>query len=75
MLCLSSKTYCCYDSKSQKYKFSSKGLKKRALEDSGDGPMAKYRQVLDEAVNLSQRIEDLKRLTMQSQLMDKLKKD
>ena len=52
MLCLCSKTYCCYDSKSQKYKFSSKGLNKRALEDSGDGPMAKYRQVLDEAVNL-----------------------
>ena len=37
MLCLCSKTYCCYDSKSQKYKFSSKGLNKRALEDSGDG--------------------------------------
>ena len=32
-------------------KFRSKGLYKRALEDSGDGPMAKYRQVLDEAVN------------------------
>ena len=27
-------------------------VNKRALEDSGDGPMAKYRQVLDEAVNL-----------------------
>ena len=53
MLCLCSKTYCCYDSKSQKYKFSSKGLNKPALEDSGDGPMAKYRQVLDEAVNLN----------------------
>ena len=51
MLCLCSKTYCCYISKSQKYKFRSKGLNKRALEDSGDGPMAKYRQVLDEAVN------------------------
>ena len=52
MLCLCSKTYCCYDSKSEKYKFSSKDLNKSALEDSGDGPMAKYRQVLDEAVNL-----------------------
>ena len=52
MVCLCSKTYCCYDSKSQKYKFSSKSLNKRALEDSGDGPMAKYRQVLEEAVNL-----------------------
>ena len=36
MLCLCSKTYCCYDSKSQNYKFSSKGLNKRALEDSRD---------------------------------------
>ena len=52
MLCLCSKTYCCYDNKGQKYKFSSKGLNKRALEESGDGPMAEYRQVLDEAVNL-----------------------
>ena len=52
MLCMCSKTYCCYDSKNQRYKFSSKGLNKRALGDSGDGPMAKYRQVLDEAVNL-----------------------
>ena len=32
------------------YKFSSKRLNKRALEHSGNGPMAKYRQVLDEAV-------------------------
>ena len=29
MLCLRSKTYCCYDRKSNKYKVSSKGLKKK----------------------------------------------
>ena len=29
MLCLCRKTYCCYDSKRQKYKFSSKGLNNR----------------------------------------------
>ena len=52
MLCLRSITYCCYDNKSQKYMFSSKGLSKCALEDSGDGPMAKNRLVLDEAMNL-----------------------
>ena len=52
MLCLCSKTYCCYDSKSDKFKFSSKGFNKRTLEDTGDGPMSKYRRVLDEAVNL-----------------------
>ena len=31
MLCLCSKTYCCYDRKCNKYKFSSKGLNKRTL--------------------------------------------
>ena len=31
MLCLCSKTYCCYDNKSDKFKFSSKGLNKRVL--------------------------------------------
>ena len=53
MLCLWSKTYCCYDNKSDKFKFSSKGLNKRVLEDSGDGPMSKYRRLLDEAINLT----------------------
>ena len=52
-LCLCSKTYCCYDNKSDKFKFSSKGLNKRVLEDSGDGPLAKYRRVLDEVINLT----------------------
>ena len=31
MLCLCSKSYCCYDRKSNKYKFSSKGLNRRIL--------------------------------------------
>ena len=53
MLCLCSKTYCRYDNKSDKFKFSSKGLIKRVLEDSGDGPLAKYRRVLDEVINLT----------------------
>ena len=51
MLCLCSKTYCCYDKKSNKFKLSSKGLNKRTLEDTGDGPMSKYKRVLDKAVN------------------------
>ena len=52
MLCLCSKTYCCYDKHTNKYKFSSKGLNKRTLKDCGDGgPMAKYRTVLEESVN------------------------
>ena len=53
MLCLCSKTYCCYDSNSYKYKFSSKSLNKRTLEDCRGGPMAKYRKVLDEFINVN----------------------
>ena len=53
MLCLCSKTYCCYDSNSNKYKFSSKSSNKRTLEDCGDGPMAKDRKVLDEFINVT----------------------
>ena len=70
MLRRCSKTFCCYDSKSQKYKFSSKGLNKRAVEDSGDGPMAKYRQVLVEAKSLKSTNRGIKRL----QLLNKLEK-
>ena len=42
MLCLCSKTYCCYDSNSNKYKFSIKGINIRTLEVCSDGPMAQY---------------------------------
>ena len=53
MLCLCSKTYCCYDSNSDKYNFSSKGLNKKTLEDCDDGHMVKYRKVLDEFINVT----------------------
>ena len=53
MLCLCSKTYCCYDVTSIKFKFSSKGLNKRVLEQSGDGPLENYRRVLNEKVNVT----------------------
>ena len=52
-LCSCTKTCCCYDSNSNKYKCSSKGLNKGTLEDFGDGPMAKYRKVLDELINVT----------------------
>ena len=52
MLCLCSKTYCCYDVTSNSLKFSSKGLNKRVLEESSDGPLEKYRRVLNETVNI-----------------------
>ena len=45
MKCLCSKTFCCYDSQSNKCKF--KGLNKRTLEDSGDGHLSKNRKVLE----------------------------
>ena len=48
MLCLCSKTYSCYDVTSNKFKYSSKGLNERFLERNGDGPLEKYRRVLNE---------------------------
>ena len=54
MLCLCSKTFCCYDNPINKHKLSSKGLNKRTLEECGDGgPMLKYRKVSEEAVNVT----------------------
>ena len=53
MICLCKKTYCCYDDKSDKHKFSSKGLNKRTLEETGDGSMEKYRRVIEEVINLT----------------------
>ena len=53
MLCLCSKTYCCYNSVTKKTKFSSKGLNKSVLEENSGGPLQKYRRVLDDAVNIA----------------------
>ena len=53
MLCLCSKTYCCYDVTSKKRKFGSKGLNKRVLEQSGDGPLEKYRRVVNGKVTVT----------------------
>ena len=51
-LCLCNKTYCCYDVTSNELKFSSEGFNKRVLEQSGNGPLQKYRRVLNEKVNV-----------------------
>ena len=54
MLCLCSKTYCCYDERTNKYKFSSKGLNRITLEECGDGTtMSKFRKVVEHAVNVT----------------------
>ena len=53
MLYLCSETYCCYDVASKKLEVSSKGLNKRVLEQSGDGPLEKHRRVINENVNVT----------------------
>ena len=53
MLSLCRKNYCCYENMSDKFQISSKDLNKRVLEDSGVGPMAKYRRVLVDAINFT----------------------
>ena len=54
MLSLCSKAYCCYDKQTNRYRFSSKGLNKRTLEECGDsGPMSKYRKMLEKSVNVT----------------------
>ena len=53
LLRLCSKTFCCYDSNSNKYKLSSKGFSKRTLEDCSDGLMAKYRKALDDFIDVT----------------------
>ena len=53
MLCLCSRTYCSYDVASKELEYSSKGVNKHVLEQSGDGPLEKYRKVLTEKVNVT----------------------
>ena len=50
-------TYCYYDSKSNKFKFRSKGLNKRTLEDSGDERMSKYRKFWKRLSTQRQQVE------------------
>ena len=53
LLCLLSKTYCCYDVNSNKPKLSSKGLNKLVVEQSEVGPLEKHRRALDEKINIT----------------------
>ena len=55
VLCLCSKTYCCYDVTPNELKISRKGLNKHVLEQSGDGPLEKYRRVLNQKVNVTSK--------------------
>ena len=47
-LCLCSKTYCCWDSLSNVFIFSSNGLNERTIGYNADGALANLRKVLDE---------------------------
>ena len=49
MLFLCSKTFCCYDTVSNKLISNNKGFHKQTLKPSGVGPRQKYRRVLDDA--------------------------
>ena len=53
MVCLCSKTYCCYDVTSNKLKFSSNLLSIRLLEQSSYGPLENYLKLLNERVNVT----------------------
>ena len=53
MICLCGKIFCSYDSQSNKFEFSSKGLSKETLEDCGDVPMSKRRKVFGKIINVT----------------------
>ena len=59
LLCLCSNTYCCYDIAFNNFKFGSEGLNKYVLENNGDGPLDKYRGVLDGKSNITSTNRDL----------------
>ena len=48
MIFLCCKTSCCFDQIAEKNKFSSTGPNKSNLEETGAGPLEKYKRVLDE---------------------------
>ena len=74
MLCFCSKAFCCYYSNSNKYKFSSKSLNKRTLEDYRDGPMARYRKVLDEFINVTSTNRDFRTVHHSAATHEQIKK-
>ena len=53
MICLRSKTYCCYDSQSNNFKFTSKGLNKTTFKDFCDRPMFKDLKVSENVINVT----------------------
>ena len=60
MLCLCSKRYFCNDVPSKKLNFSTNGLNERVLEQSGDGPLEKYRRIFNKKVNITSNKRDFR---------------
>ena len=75
MSCLCSKTYCGYDVTSEKLKISSKSLNKRAPEQNGNGPLEKYRRVLNEKVNVTSNNRDFRTNNPSAATYEQVKKD
>ena len=74
MLCLCSQTNCCYDVSSNKLKIGSKRLSNRLPEQNGDGPLEKYRRVLNEKGTSLRTIEDSEQTISLLLPMNKLRK-
>ena len=74
MLCQCCKTYCCHDVTSNKLKISSRDLSKPVLSQNGDGPLIKYRRVLNEKVNVTSNKKGFRTNNHSVSTYDKLKK-
>ena len=75
MLYFCCKIFCCHDRKSNKYKFSSKGLNKRTLADCGDGAMSNFAKLWKRQSTLLQPIEDFERFSIVLLRMNKQRND
>ena len=76
MLCLCSKTYCCFHTQTNKHTLSSERLNKRTLEECGDGgPMPKYRKVSEGAVNVTSTNRGFRIFSIVLLRMNKQRKD
>ena len=74
MLCLCSKTYCCYVVTSNKLKTSSKCLNKRVLEQSGDGPLERYWSVLNKKLNVTSNNRGFRKINQSGATYEQVKK-
>ena len=58
-----------------KTKISSKGLNKSVLEENSDGPLQKYRRVLDDAVNIASTNRGFRTMNHQILTYEQTKRD